>query len=139
MPAPCSKEAWWWDQFVAGGHMHCGHRFVPEMLSASTLACCFPISSCWHTRASLSWGRLHKPHWGPPQQINSLSIFLLAAGEVCSSDVIRGDSRAGLGLEQPPDTSGGAERKISPHSPAQDSDRFGVKPFLVDLSPAISR
>lgn len=64
-----------------------------EMLSASSLACCFPISSCWHTRASLSWGRLHKPHWGPPEQINSLSIFLLAAGEVCSSDVIRGDSQ----------------------------------------------
>lgn len=73
-----------------------------EMPLASSLACSFMISFCWHTRALLSWELLHKPRWGPQEQINSLSTFFLAAGEVCYSDVIHGDSCAGLRLKPPP-------------------------------------
>lgn len=74
-----------------------------ELLSVSSFTCGSVISSCWHIRASISQGLLHKPHWGPREQINSLSIFLLAAGEVCCSDVIQEDSWAGLSLKPPPD------------------------------------
>lgn len=128
------EECGWWG---ALGGMGVGMVLVIwAQLCPSVWSCPWCLagssrSSCWHIRAWLSWGILHKPHWGPREQINSLSIFLLAAGEVCCSDEIQGDNWAGL---KPPQTDKAWEggRKIS--LPPKPSWLLGRNPFLWQLA-----